>query len=117
VIFWWDAQHYSHRDFLPGGLNPVVLFFNYGNIQKNTSSLIVCTKSIDRKAMNNSGPVPSEVAFRPEWKANLCLLFVVAVVVAASVLLFLPESSEMRGTNAIDIHQARATAIASRSER
>jgi hypothetical protein len=64
--------------------------------------------------------VSSQVSLRPEWKENLCLLFVVSMIVAASVILFLPEASQVRGTNAIDIRQASATAgsaIPSRSER
>jgi len=67
--------------------------------------------------MSNSKRVLGQVAFRPEWKENLCSLFVVAAIVAASIFFFLTEASGVRGTSAIEIHQAGATAIASRSDR
>jgi hypothetical protein len=70
--------------------------------------------------MKNLRRVSSQVSLRPEWKENLCLLFVVSMIVAASVILFLPEASQVGGTNTIDIHQVSAavgSAIASRSVR
>ena len=79
--------------------------------------MIVCTKSIDCNVMNNSVRVPGQAALRPEWKENLCLLFVVAVIVAASVLFFLAEASGIRNMSSIEVHRPAATAIASGSER
>jgi len=49
--------------------------------------------------MNNSKRIHSPVAFRPEWKENLCSLFVVAAIVAAIVL---TEASMVRGTSATE---------------
>ena len=65
--------------------------------------------------MKNSGRTPGQAALRPEWKENLCLLFVVAAIVAASVFIFSTEASALRGTSAIEMHRAGATTIASRS--
>jgi hypothetical protein len=56
--------------------------------------------------------VPEQLALRPAWKENLCLLLMAAIAVTASVLFFFAASDFRGPASTIHTHRMAATTAA-----